>query len=200
MSNLELFRDELRSLSPPEAAKRLIGAQIIRGEMSAQIVEAEAYAGSDDPGSHAFRGLTPRTEAMFGPPGHAYIYFTYGNHWMLNVSARPEGEPCALLIRAALPLKGQDLMRPRRVKAKSDRDLLSGPGKLCQAMAIDKGLYGTDLLQEGSPIRLVPSKPVELLSQGVRVGIAKGRGDEIPWRFVDTGLIEWASRPLPRLP
>ena len=178
----------------------MVGCHIQLHSHKAQIVEAEAYAGSDDPGSHAFRGETPRVKAMFGPPGHAYIYFTYGSQWMLNIAARPLGEPCALLVRAAMPLEGAEEMRSRRIKAKSDRELLSGPGKLCQAFGIDKSLYGQDMLDPASELRLIPRPPIESLRQGVRVGIAKGRGDEIPWRFIDSELIDWASRPLPRLP
>lgn len=188
------LRDLLKTADPLTCARRVLGCEIAYDGMRARIVETEAYHGSQDPGSHAFRGMTPRTKVMFGPPGHAYVYFTYGNHWMLNVVARPDGEACAILIRAAEPLEGLEKMRPLRAKAKTDRDLLSGPGKLCQAMGIDKSLYGVDLFDENSPLRLHPGEPVEDVLVTPRIGIAKGKGDELPWRFVDAANRRWASR------
>jgi DNA-3-methyladenine glycosylase len=193
------MRHLLETLSPPEAAQALVGCTLVKGEMKVQIVEVEAYAGSDDPGSHAFNGMTPRVRAMFGQPGMAYIYFTYGNHWMLNVTARPEGEPCALLIRAAKPMKGEEQMWSRRPKAKRDRDLLSGPGKLAQALDITGDLYGIDLMSTESEMHLIPRQDEPQLLQGVRVGIAEGRGEFTPWRFIDASLAEWASLPRPRM-
>jgi len=175
----------------------LLGCELVFGGLRARIVETEAYAGQDDLGSHGCRGKTPRNAMMFGEPGHAYVYFTYGNHWMLNVTARPIGECGAVLIRGAMPLEGLETMRERRPKAKNDFDLLSGPGKLAAAFGLDREFNGLNLLSENSPLLLVPGEPVTHILVGTRIGIAKGRGDETPWRFVDEGLVRWASKPHP---
>jgi len=178
------------------AAQDLLGWVIEKDGMRAQIIETEAYA-PGDPGCHAYTtGRTARLEAMYGPPGRAYIYFTYGNHWMLNVSALPDGEPAAVLIRAAKPLAGLAQMYDRRPKASTDHDLLSGPGKLCAALGIGKAQYGCDLLDGSGPISLVPGASVERILVGTRIGLAKGKGDEFPWRYIDADEAEWASKPL----
>lgn len=173
----------------------LLGATLVHGEMRAQIVEVEAYGGADDPGSHAFLRQTPRNATMFRGPGLAYVYISYGMHLMLNVVARPDGEGSAVLVRAARPLSGQDQMRIRRPKARTERDLLSGPGKLCQAMDIDKRFDGFDLLDPRSPVHLLfghaPVAPV--VSR--RIGITVGKGDDFPWRYVHPGHAGYASRP-----
>lgn len=187
---------QLATLSPPEAARTLLGWRLAAGPCVAQIVEAEAYGGADDPGSHAWRGMTPRNRTMFGPPGRAYVYFTYGCHWMLNVVARPEGEPAALLVRAAQPLEGLAQMRARRPKARDDRGLLSGPGKLAAALELDGRHDGCLLFDPGSPLQLLPGEPAGPVLCGPRVGLSPGRGEGTPWRFVDAGRTEWCSRPL----
>lgn len=188
--------DWLEQSSPPEAARRLLGCRIVAGACEAQIVEAEAYAGADDPASHAWRGPTPRNRTMFGPPGLAYVYFAYGCHWMLNVVARPEGEPCALLVRAAKPLRGLDVMRPRRPRADDDRGLLSGPGKLTAALGLNGSYDGARLLEPSSCLRVLPGPAASRVLAGPRVGIRPGYGDRTPWRFVDAEEAVWASRPL----
>lgn len=189
----ELLRDDLLA-----ATRALLGWVIEKDGMRAQIVEVEAY-GPTDPGCHAFTtGRTARLEAMYGPPGRAYIYFTYGNHWMLNVSVHEDGTPAAILIRAAKPLDGLEEMYARRPSARTERDLLSGPGKLCQAMAIDKTQYGCDLLSGAGPITLRPSVVPSEVLVGTRIGLALGKGDDYPWRFIDAGEREWASKPIPR--
>jgi len=178
----------------PEAAIALLGAEIVSTDCRVRIVEVEAYAGSSDPASHAFRGQTPRNRVMFGPPGHSYVYFNYGMYWLLNVVARPEGEPSAILVRAALPLGGLDTMRLRRPTARSDRGLLSGPGKLCQALGITAEHSGIDLLDPSSPTRIEPGvQPARVLTTK-RIGLAPGRGDEALWRFVDAEHHEWCTR------
>ena len=190
----------LAELPPPESARLLLGWLIVTPEATCRIVEVEAYGGEDDPGSHAWRGPTPRTRTMYGPPGRAFVYFTYGNHWMLNVVARPEGEAAALLIRAAEPLTGHDAMRSRRPKAKSDRDLLAGPGRLTAALGLD-GTYDRAGLIEGDPrIRIEPGPQVQEVLVGTRVGLSPGRGEKTPWRFVDASGLAWCSRPLPGSP
>ncbi len=179
-----------------EATPAMVGVDIVFGELRARIVEAEAYAG--DPGSHAFRGITPRTKVMFGPPGFAYVYFTYGNHWMLNVTARPEGLPGAILIRAAQPLRGLELMFARREKARRKEDLMSGPGKLAQALQVNKAHYGLDLLDPEGMIRLEPGEQATNILVGRRIGITAGKGDELPWRFMDANALPYVSSPKPR--
>jgi DNA-3-methyladenine glycosylase len=182
---------------PLAAARRLIGCHIVAGPCRAEIVEVEAYSGNEDPGSHAHRGPTPRNRIMFGPPARLYMYFTYGNHWMANVVCRPEGLPGALLIRACRPLDGVPILRSNRPLARDDRGLLSGPGKLAQALALDGSHYGTDLADPSSPVRLEEMPPVSGLLQGPRIGLRPGRGDDKPWRFVWADRLDWASKPWP---
>lgn len=165
------------------------------GDLRARLVEVEAYS-QDEPGCHAFCGLTPRNRVMFGPPGFAYLYFTYGNHWMLNVTAEPEGRGCAVLLRAAEPLAGLATMAERRPKASRPEDLLSGPGKLAAAFGLDQAQYGLDLFDPASPLRLEPAPVRGAVLVGTRIGIAKGKGDEIRWRFADGEGLRWVSRPL----
>jgi DNA-3-methyladenine glycosylase len=190
-SALDRLRDELTS-DPLSAVRSLLGSHVVMGDCRAEIVESEVYLGAEDPGSHAFRGKSPRNAVMFGPAGHAYIYFTYGNHWMLNVVGRPDGEPAAILIRAARPLTGIELMRQRRGGHLSDRDLLSGPGKLCQALGIDAAFNGHDLLSSGA-LRIEVSSPTKDVLIGPRIGLAKGKGDDLPWRFVMASQRAWCS-------
>lgn len=134
---------------------------------------------------------------MFGEPGHAYVYFTYGNHWMLNVVAHDTGNAAAILIRAAKPLTGLETMRERRPKAKRDEDLLSGPGKLAAAFGLDRRHDGLNLF-EGDEVRMEPGEPPRQILTGTRIGLALGKGDDLPWRFVDADRLRWVSRPHPR--
>lgn len=164
--------------------------------LTARIVEAEAYQ-EDDPASHSFRGRTNRTEVMFGPPGHAYVYFTYGMHHCMNVVTGSTGEGSAVLLRAAEPLEGLEEMARRRGTT-DPRALCSGPGRLCQALGIDRAENGLDLvhgrrlwLLEGAPV--TPSK----ISVGSRVGITSGT--ERPWRFSVQGD-RFVSRARPAVP
>ena len=170
---------------------------MVRGEMRARIVETEAYRGSDDPACHAYRKTAMRNMVLFGPPGLAYVYFNYGMHWMLNVSAHPEGDAAGILIRAAEPLAGIELMRANRPNV-PDRELLNGPGKLAKAFGITKEENGIDLLHPGSPLRIETAVPAPQIVTGPRVGIAEGKGHETPWRFMDADRLEWVSRPRPK--
>ncbi|MGI8535359.1 MAG: DNA-3-methyladenine glycosylase [Mycobacteriales bacterium] len=167
-----------------EVAPTLLGAQLAAGGVTVRITEVEAYAGESDPGSHAFRGWTPRTEVMFGPAGRAYVYFTYGMHWCLNVVTGPDGEAGAVLLRAGEVLDGLDAARQRRPGV-PDRDLCRGPARLCRTLAVTGEHGGLDLFEVGSPLRLLapPTDPDRrLVRTGPRVGVA-GAGAEPPWRF-----------------
>lgn len=187
---------ELLSEDVVAAAPALLGCILVRGNLRARLVEAEAYR-EDDPGCHAFRGQTKRNAPMFGPPGHAYVYFTYGNHWMLNVVAHPPGDAAAVLLRAAEPISGLDEMRSRRPKAVRDEDLLSGPGKLAAAFGITGTDNSIDLLHPRSDLRLEIGEAPQRILVGPRIGIAEGKGHETPWRFMDADRLQWVSRPWP---
>jgi DNA-3-methyladenine glycosylase len=185
---------------PLVLAPLLLNKVLVRGEpggirLAARLVEVEAYRGSADPGSHAYRGETPRTTTMFGPPGHLYVYFTYGMHWCANVVAdHAPGDAGAVLLRAAEALDGLDEMRARRRTARSTRELCGGPARLCQAFAVDGAHDGTDLTT--GAIRLVDdgTAPPDAPFVGRRIGLSAGRGDEHPWRFCVPGHAH-VSRP-----
>ena len=165
-----------------DVAPDLLNKVVRRGERAGRIVEVEAYRGPDDPGSHGFRGPTPRTEVMFGPPGHLYVYFSYGMHWCANIVCGPPGTCSAVLLRALAPMEGIDEMYADRPAARRDTDLCSGPAKLCQAMGIDGALDGLDLIT-GSGVRVLDDgTPVPAESvQTARIGLSKGA--ELPWRW-----------------
>ena len=166
-----------------EVAPTLLGARLVAGPVAVRLTEVEAYAGESDPGSHAFRGRTPRTEVMFGRAGVAYVYFSYGMHWCLNVVTGPEGQASAVLVRAGEVVDGLEVARERRPGA-ADRDLARGPARLTRALGVDGSLGGTDLLDAAAPLRLLPGTTVdrELVRTGPRVGVA-GDGASAPWRF-----------------
>lgn len=165
------------------AARRLLGCLLTDGVVTVRLTEVEAYAGRNDPGSHAFRGRTRRTEVMFGPAGYAYVYFTYGMHWCLNVVSGPAGEAAAVLLRAGEVVDGLEEAQRRRPTGRSRRDLARGPARLTKTLAIAGGDNGAWLLgAEG--LRLVGSAPVPArqIASGGRVGVA-GDGAGRPWRF-----------------
>ena len=166
-----------------EVAPSLLGAFLEAGGVRLRLTEVEAYAGvGEDPGSHAHRGRTPRTEIMFGPPGRLYMYFTYGLHWCANVVTGPEGRASAVLIRAGEVVSGQQAARARR-PGSGDRDLCRGPGRLARALGLDGGTLGVDLLDPTSPVRLLAgSHDPARVHTGPRVGVA-GEGAQHPWRF-----------------
>jgi len=175
--------------TPSEVAPRLLNAELtsdLGPRVVLRVTEVEAYAGlGQDPGSHAHRRRTERNSAMFGPPGRAYVYFTYGMHWCLNVVAHPEGEAGAVLIRAGEVVQGLASARSRRPAARSDRDLARGPARLASALGVTGDQDGVDLLDPHSPLRLALSThPVESsrLEFGPRTGVA-GAGAPTPWRF-----------------
>ncbi|HET9728100.1 MAG TPA: DNA-3-methyladenine glycosylase, partial [Acidimicrobiia bacterium] len=133
-------------------APELLNKVLIGHGVAARLVEVEAYRADEDPGSHAFRGRTPRNASMFAAPGTLYVYFSYGMHWCMNAVCGPGTQAHAVLLRAAEPLDGLQLMRARRHKARRDRDLCNGPGKLGQAFGVDRALDGTSLLR--GPLRI----------------------------------------------
>jgi DNA-3-methyladenine glycosylase len=151
--------------------------------VTVRLTEVEAYSGAGlDPASHAHRGRTPRNEVMFGPAGHAYVYFTYGMHWCINVVCGPEGEASAVLLRAGSVVDGRAVARSRRVAARRDAELARGPARLCAALGIDRSFYGTDLLDGSGPARLSPpTEAVGAIVAGPRVGVTGAH--DLPWRF-----------------
>ena len=167
-----------------DVAPRLLGASLTHAGVTVRLTEVEAYAGSDDPGSHACRGPTPRTRVMFGPPGHLYAYFSYGMHVCANVVTGREGTASAVLLRAGEVVDGVDLARERRATTR-ERDLARGPANLCRALGIGLDLDGTDLSR--GPVRLVLAAAPDpgRVSTGPRVGL-RGAPDR-PWRFWLTG-------------
>ena len=172
---------DLLTGAAPEVARALLGATLRHGDVSVRVTEVEAYGGESDPASHAWRGRTPRTQVMYGPPGHLYVYFSYGMHWCGNVVTGPDGEASAVLLRAGEVLSGHDLARSRRGPKIADRDLARGPANLMQALGLDRAHDGADLLGPG-PVHLEPPAfpPVEVAS-GPRVGVS--REPDRPWRF-----------------
>jgi DNA-3-methyladenine glycosylase len=179
--------------SPVVVAPWLLNKVLARGDRAGRIVEVEAYHGANDAASHAYRGLTPRTAIMFGPPGFLYVYFTYGMHWCANVICGPEGQAAGVLIRALDPIAGVEQMKEARPAARSERDLCNGPAKLCQALGITGADNGADLLaarshagstsEAGGPVRLLDdgTPPPRRPGRGTRIGIKVAT--EKRWRF-----------------
>jgi DNA-3-methyladenine glycosylase len=172
-----------------QVAPDLLGRVLVRTlpsgvRLAARLVETEAYQ-QDDPASHSFGGRTARTEVMFGPPGHLYVYFTYGMHFCMNVVTGARGEGSAVLLRAAEPLVGLEQMRALR-GVEDLRALCSGPGKLCQALGVDRADDGDDLVRgSGLSIHRGEGVPADRVEITPRIGIR--RAAERPWRFVVRG-------------
>ena len=191
-----------------EVAPDLLGCvlehETADGLVAVELTEVEAYAGRSDPASHAYRGKTRRNAVMFGPPGHAYVYFTYGMHFCVNmVCLGEQGSASAVLLRAGAIIAGEDLARARRTRSPvsegpvsegpvskdrariAPRDLARGPARLCQALGIDRGLDGADVCVAGAPLRMLsgagnPARSAKIAT-GPRVGVSSAA--EIPWRF-----------------
>jgi DNA-3-methyladenine glycosylase len=174
-------RDSL-AVAPDLLQKLLVHDDPEHGRVAARIVEVEAYRGSEDPGSHGYRGPTPRTTSMFGPPGHLYVYFTYGMHWCANVVTGRAGEASAVLLRAGEPVAGLDVMRARRPKAYRDRDLCSGPARLAQALGLSGDDDGADLVRGAVRILDDGVPPPDAPAWTTRIGLGPGKGDRHPWR------------------
>jgi len=171
-------------------ARDLLGRTLVRSVgrecLGGRIVEVEAYVGEEDTACHASSGRTPRNAVMYGPPGFAYVYFTYGMHWMLNVVTEREGFPAAVLLRAIEPEIGLQAIRRRR-RGRSDNELTSGPARLCQALGITGAQNGADLVA-GSELYLEAGEPVDPgdVVQTPRIGIAyaEPKDRDAPWRFL----------------
>lgn len=169
------------------AARVLLGATLEAdtpdGPVAVRMVEVEAYRGADDPASHSYRGLTPRTAVMFGPAGHLYVYFVYGMHFCANVTCLRDGEAGAVLLRAGEVISDLDVARRRRPTAKRAAELASGPARLAALLGLRREHNGLDLTDPDSPVRLLAGEPVadEAVIAGPRVGVAAAA--ELPWRF-----------------
>jgi DNA-3-methyladenine glycosylase len=186
-----MLRRSFFARSVHEVAPDLIGVTLLVDGVGGRIVEVEAYD-QEDPASHGYRGRTPRNEAMFGPPGHAYVYRSYGIHWCLNLVCGEEGAPEAALVRALEPTAGIAKQRRRR-GVRELRALCSGPGKLCQALAITREHDGLPL--DRAPLRLEPRAEAPEIVTAPRIGIT--RATELSWRYLEAGS-RFVSRPAPR--
>ena len=189
---MSLIPREFYDRSGLDVARDLLGCRLVRqldgARLSGLILETEAYQGEEDLACHASAGLTPRTEVMYGPPGHAYIYFTYGMHWLFNVVADHDKFPAAVLIRAICPLKGTETMAELRPYNAFKQGWTDGPAKLTQALAINKDLNGIDLCDPASSLWIETGETIsdQCVEQTPRIGInsVPEPWKSIPWRFV----------------
>jgi len=191
----EMLHREFLGRPVLEVAPKLLGCVLAHetddGLVAAEIVEAEAYRGESDPASHAFRGKTARNAVMFGAAGHAYVYFTYGMHFCVNLVCQGPGEAAAVLLRAGRVVAGAELAAKRRgARSVPERDLARGPARLCQALAISRPQNGADVCDPASPLRVLAQPgsdglPSGAISRGPRVGVRLGAEDQ--WRFWITG-------------
>lgn len=169
------------------AAQLLLGCWLAadrpEGTVTVRLVEVEAYRGADDPAAHSYRGRTPRNAVMFGPPGHLYVYFVYGMHFCVNVSCLPEGEPGAVLLRAAEVVSDLEAARTHRPTARSEAELARGPARLATLLGLRREHNGVNLTDPMSPVRLLTGDPVPAahIRTGPRVGVATAQ--DRPWRF-----------------
>jgi DNA-3-methyladenine glycosylase len=172
-----------------EVAPDLLGRVLVRttpdGPIELRLTEVEAYDGPNDPGSHAYRGRTARNDVMFGPPGHVYVYFTYGMWHCMNLVCGPVGRPSGVLLRAGEVVAGTEVARKRRLSARNDKELAKGPARLATALDVDRSLDGTDACAGGEgPLSILTGTPVppDQVRSGPRTGVA-GDGGVHPWRF-----------------
>jgi DNA-3-methyladenine glycosylase len=165
-----------------DVARDLLGTVVSHAGVSVRLCEVEAYDGALDPASHAYRGRTPRNDVMFGPPGHVYVYFTYGMHFYMNLVCGPPGQAAAVLLRAGEVVEGLDLAQARRPGARP-RDLARGPARLTLALAVDRALGGSDVTSRSGALQVRAGTPVpdSAVCRGPRVGVATGAG--APWRL-----------------
>ncbi|SFF15856.1 DNA-3-methyladenine glycosylase [Actinacidiphila alni] len=171
-----------------EIAPDLLGRTLVRttpdGTVTLRLTEVEAYDGPNDPGSHAYRGRTDRNAVMFGPPGHTYVYFTYGMWFCLNLVCGPEGTASGVLLRGGEITTGADLARAHRPTSRKDSDLAQGPARLATALAVDRALNGADACAPGGPLRMLTGTPppAGTVRSGPRTGVG-GAGADHPWRY-----------------
>jgi DNA-3-methyladenine glycosylase len=179
-----------------DVAPRLLNKVLVAGPVAARIVEVEAYAGAEDPGSHSYRGPTARNATMFGRPGLLYVYFTYGMHFCANAVCGPGDTPTAVLLRGLTPLRGLEIMRARRPKARRDAELCAGPGRIGQAFGLTRDHDGADLVRADRGVTIVDDGTPAPDEPGVttRVGLREGAGDALLWRFTVPGAVG-LSRP-----
>lgn len=191
MSQSERIGRSFFECSTLQVARQLLGMRLVRvldgQRLCGVIIETEAYRGEEDQGCHARAGLTPRTRVMYGEPGHAYVYFTYGMHWMLNFVTEERGFPAAVLVRAILPVEGREIIGARR-NGKPEHLWTNGPAKLCQALAIDGRCNGLDLCHPQAGLFLEWGEPIhdERVTTSPRVGLnsVPEPWKSIPWRFL----------------
>ena len=187
MSRGAAVERERLAITSVRLAPLLLGAVLVSevggGRVAVRLTEVEAYEGTDDPASHAYRGSTPRTAVMFGEPGHLYCYFTYGMHWCANIVCGVDGVASAVLLRAGEIVEGAELATSRRPAARAPRDLARGPARLATALGLDRAANGLDLCAPDSPVRLqsLASRRPRGVLAGPRVGITAAV--ERPWRF-----------------
>ena len=192
-ASLVVLPREVFARGAVEVAPTLLGCvlehETPEGLVAVMLTEVEAYQGEVDPASHAYRGRTARNAVMFGPPGHAYVYFTYGIHFCVNLVCQPEGTASAVLLRAGRVITGVELAAARRAAGRriAERDLARGPARLCKALDITRAQDGADICDPASPLRVRwPDQRVKHdISQGPRIGISVAT--EVPWRFWLTG-------------
>ena len=170
---------------PEQVARELLGKVLVHGPAAGIVVETEAYPGGDDRASHSSRGITPRTRVIFGPAGHAYVYFIYGMYECLNIVTEPDGKPGCVLIRALEPVDGIEIMRKRRPAARKLEDLASGPGKLTLALGITRAQYGVDMTRGGLVVRETAEPKAVPIEVTARIGIRECA--DLPLRFLIRG-------------
>lgn len=184
MTEQENLKSVLASMSAEQAARRLLGCELVRqtpaGTVRVRIVETEAYDESDE-ASHSFRGKTKRNEVMFGPAGRLYVYFTYGMHHCGNIVVGEDGYSAAVLVRAVEPLEGEDIMLHNR-HGRGGKYLADGPGKVCQALLLDTSLNGHELCEAPLELQIKPPVDGAKITASTRIGISRAR--EKLWRFI----------------
>jgi DNA-3-methyladenine glycosylase len=191
MSTLRRLTHQFFDRPALQVARELLGMRLVRLEngqrIAGTIIETEAYRGEEDLGCHCRAGRTPRTQVLYGPPGHAYVYFTYGMHWMLNFVAEPRDFPAAILIRAIQPCEGLEIIAGRRGK-QPRKNWTDGPGKICQALNIDQRFNSADLCAANATLFVEQGQPISdsNVTIGPRVGLnnVPEPWKSIPWRFL----------------
>lgn len=171
-----------------KVARDLLGMKLVKNGMSGRIVETEAYYGEDDPASHAFNGRTERNELMFGEPGRIYVYLCYGMYYLLNVTTHESGEPGAVLIRSLEPLKGIDCMKENRNVAE-ERNLTTGPGKLCEALGITKEYNGQYVTEKDSEIGIKKGERCDCVGRSKRVGVSENHHRDLRFFCKDSDFL-----------